>query len=97
MNLVSATTVVGSRENVPVEAIRDDQSSHQAQAIVHRMAVRALAAAVERRCGHQSGEELTEIKEEKVNSTCGERNLEQIERSMKTFSSCGLLSDADCD
>jgi hypothetical protein len=40
MNLVSATTVVGSRENVPVEAIRDDQSSHQAQAIVHRMAVR---------------------------------------------------------
>ena len=42
-------------------------------------------------------EELTEIKEEEVNSTCGERNLEQIERSMKTFSSCGLLSAHDAN
>ena len=96
MSLVSAT-VVGSGEAVPVEAIRD-QSSHQGQAIAHRMAVRLpplsegpVAVAI------RVIEELTETKEEVVDSSCGEYTLEQIERSMKTFSSFGLLTANDAN
>ena len=42
-------------------------------------------------------EELTEIKEEVADSTCGDYALDQIERSMKAFSSFGLLSASDAN
>ena len=94
MSLVSAT-VVGSGEAVPVEAIRDE-SSHQGQAIAYRMAVR-LPPLSDGPIAIRVLEELTETKEEVVSSDCGERTLESIERSMKTFSSCGLLSANDAN
>ena len=94
MSLVSAT-VVGSGETVPVEAIRDE-SSHQAQAIAYRMAVR-LPALLDGPVAIRVLEELTETKEEVVDSNSSEWNLENIERSMKTFTSCGLLTASDAN
>jgi len=40
-------------------------------------------------------EELTEIKEEVADSTCGDYALDQIERSMKAFSTFGLPSASE--